>query len=70
MSKQKKIDRIEGVLRQRSLNLFEAAGIGEYSLAETVFRLRARGVPVVGIREAIPNSYGTVTHVMRYRIVP
>ena len=70
VTRTKKIDRVEALLRQRSLNLFEASTLGEYTLAETVYKLRAKGIAVVGTPESVANRYGGFTHVVRYRINP
>lgn len=64
-----KLAMIEHHLRNGSLNTFEAIRLGDTCLNTTVSNLRAKGINVVSDWESVPNRFGGMTKVKRYRII-
>lgn len=64
-----KQSRILAVLRQRSLNRFEAEHFGDHCLHSTISSLRKQGYIFFDEWEEVPNRFGTTTRVKRYRLI-
>lgn len=65
-----KIARIAGILRSGvSLNLFDGERVGDHCLNSTISVLRAEGMNIVDEWEEVPNRFGGMTRVKRYRYV-
>ena len=65
-----KIGTVSGILKSGiTLNRFEAERHGEHCLNSTISVLRADGVPIHDEWEKVPNRFGTMTRVKRYRYI-
>lgn len=68
-SHRSKKGRILAVLREgRSLNRFEAAASGDSCLNSTIAKLRADGQHILDQWETVPNRWGSLARVKRYRL--
>lgn len=63
-----KLQMMERILNERSLNTFQAQALGDSCLNTTVSILRTRGVKVLDEWEKVPNRFGTMSRVKRYWI--
>lgn len=61
-----KKDAILNILRQRSLNRFEAEGFGDHCLHSTVSTLAAEGHAFASQWEKVPTRFGRPVQVKRY----
>lgn len=64
-----KMAMMENILRERSLNTFEAQKLGDSCLNTTVSMLRAKGINIADVWETVPNRFGKNSRVKRYWIV-
>lgn len=61
-----KKDTILNILRQRSLNRFEAEAFGDHCLHSTISTLKAEGHIFDARPEKVPTRFGRPTQVKRY----
>lgn len=61
-----KKDAILNILRQRSLNRFEAEGYGDHCLHSTISALKAEGHIFDSRPEKVPTRFGRPVQVKRY----
>ena len=65
----KKQDAIAAILRERSLNTFEAIQEGDTCLHSTVATLRGLGYIISDRWEDVQTRYGRTVRVKRYRLL-
>lgn len=66
--KEGKLQMMERILKERSLNTFQAQALGDSCLNTTVSILKTKGVNVQDEWEKVPNRFGTMSRVKRYWI--
>ena len=69
MARVTKQDRILALLRQRSLNRFQAQDYGDSVLPCTIAALRRKGYIFLGTWEEVPTRFGTTVRVKRYDFI-
>jgi hypothetical protein len=69
MAKMTKEQRILALLRERSLNRFQAQEHGDWVLPSTVAALRRKGYIFLAQWEEVPTRYGTTARVKRYDLI-